>query len=100
MAPKTDTSLKSTDIANTTQLLQAPMSQVECGRAVLVRRNEADKIVQHAGRVTKRSHPFITLRQASHTVDVNLTEHDWELADWIPIRSPTERMLIKQEWEK
>jgi len=98
MTPKIDTSLKSTDIANTSQLIQAPMPQVEYGRAVLVRRNDADKVVQHAGRVINRSYPFITLRQESYTVEINLAEHDWELADWIPVRTPTERMLIKQEW--
>ena len=98
MAPKTDTSLKSTDITTTSQLIQAPIDQVECGRAVLVRRNEADKVVQHAGRVSTRSYPFITLRQASYTVEVNLEKYNWDLADWMPIRSPIERMQIKQEW--
>lgn len=98
MKTKIDDTLTSTDIATVQQLLQAPPEAVEYGRAVLVREKPNGKAVQHTGRVVNRSHPFVTLRQESYTVEVNLEEYEWTLRDWIPIRSPTERLLIKQEW--
>ena len=96
--PEIDDSITSVDITCVTDLVKAPYEEVEYGRAVLVALKQNGAKEKRSGRVVQRSYPFIVLRRGSYTVEVNLGEMDWNLDDWIPIRSPIEKEQIEQEY--
>lgn len=96
--PPVDDSITSTTVSSVTDLIKAPYDEIEYGRAVFVAQKENGDRVLHSGRVVSRNYPFITLRRKSHRVEVNLKDRDWELDDWMPIRSPIEKRQIEAEY--
>jgi len=98
--PEINDSINSVDVSNVTDLVKAPYEEVEYGRAVLVALKQNGAKEKHSGRVIQRNYPFVTLRRGTYTVEINLEDMNWNLDDWMPIRSSVEKLQIEQEYSK